>query len=329
MRAPNRATAFAKAMWQWFPAHKRTLPWRALSLADETQRAYMILVSEVMLQQTQVARVEVLFKRFLREFPTIHDLARASNREVILAWRGMGYNSRAIRLRDAAREIVEKFLGGGFPRGMAELQSIRGIGLYTAGAIRNFAFNLPTPCVDTNIERILHRVFVGPKRPDGSRKHGEKQMLALADRLLSFALETAVPPSLTKRQKRTANWHAALMDFGSLVCRKNKPRCEECPMAQGICKSAFRVKMQERDATSMKSREPGRLVGSVFVPNRIVRGRVVEALRDAHAGLTLEQIGKQISVDWSTVRHRKWLANILSTLARDQLVTRRKSKYLL
>ena len=101
---------FCEEIWHWFSVHKRALPWRDLEIADDTQRAYMILVSEIMLQQTQVSRVEVIFRRFLREFPTIHDLAKASNAQVIRSWRGMGYNSRALRLRDATKLIVGKAL---------------------------------------------------------------------------------------------------------------------------------------------------------------------------------------------------------------------------
>jgi A/G-specific adenine glycosylase len=110
----------------------------------------------------------IVFKRFLEQFPTLSDLADASNKEVIIAWRGMGYNSRALRLRDAARWIRDRDRVRNeynpspnpvFPSSMEELQTIPGIGHYTAGAIRNFAFGIPTPCIDTNIRRILHRVF--------------------------------------------------------------------------------------------------------------------------------------------------------------------------
>src|SRR3990167_4491389 len=105
MRREERIRQFVGEIWQWYARHKRTLPWRDLAIADNTQRAYMILVSEVMLQQTQVSRVQIIFKQFIARFPTIKDIARASNRDVLIAWRGMGYNSRALRLRDAARVI--------------------------------------------------------------------------------------------------------------------------------------------------------------------------------------------------------------------------------
>jgi len=109
VKRQERIEGFVEEIWKWYANHKRDLPWRDLSIKDDTQRAYLILVSEVMLQQTQVERVKIIFKRFLDEFPTLQDLARASNKDVILAWRGMGYNSRALRLRDAAKEIVSRF----------------------------------------------------------------------------------------------------------------------------------------------------------------------------------------------------------------------------
>ena len=108
MTHAERTEKFVDEIWSWYARHKRTLPWRDLAIKNDTERAYRILVSEVMLQQTQVSRVIVIYKRFLRQFPKLEDLAAASNRDVILAWRGMGYNSRALRLRNAARTIVDR-----------------------------------------------------------------------------------------------------------------------------------------------------------------------------------------------------------------------------
>ncbi|MEK7219005.1 MAG: hypothetical protein AAB728_06105, partial [Patescibacteria group bacterium] len=183
MTRGGREKLFCRQVWRWFARHKRKLPWRDLRTADHTQRAYMVLVSEVMLQQTQVPRVEVIFKRFLSGFPTLHALAAASNRRVILAWRGMGYNSRALRLRDAARTMMERH-GGIFPKTFGHLITIKGIGPYTAAAILNFAFNIPTPCIDTNIRRILHRVFYGPEKRDGTWRRNERDLMGIAARLL-------------------------------------------------------------------------------------------------------------------------------------------------
>lgn len=347
MRHPDRTAAFDERMWHWFATHKRTLPWRDLKINDVTQRAYMILVSEVMLQQTQVSRVEVIFKRFLREFPAIQDLAKASNKAVIIAWRGMGYNSRALRLRDAAREIVRRQKSeegqerqegkNTFPHEYDDLLSIKGIGPYTAAAIRNFAFHLPTPCIDTNIRRILHRVFIGPDNADGTFRVGDKKLLPLAETTLRLVLniepKTKNLSGSLKASPRSssADWHAALMDFGSAICIKKNPRCDMCPMSKGICTSAFRVPAKGRDGKSSVSRksikqEPGRKVGSKFIPNRIFRGRIIEALRDEPRGLTLQQIGSQIALDWSEAEHTDWLTSILLKLQKDQMIVKTRGE---
>lgn len=305
-------------MWQWFETHKRILPWRDLQISDDTQRAYMILISEVMLQQTQVPRVEVIFKRFLGQFPTIHDLARASNKDVVIAWKGMGYNSRALRLRDAAKVIVEEH-GGIFPRELGQLLHIKGIGSYTAAAIRNFAFSLPTPCVDTNIRRILHRVFIGPDQADGTFETSDKKLLPLATDTLTIALE--LQPKLTG-----ATWHAALMDFGSAICKKSNPQCAICPMAKnGLCKSAFKI--NGRTVQRKSKTEPGRLVGSVFIPNRIFRGRIIDELRHAPKGLTFADIGSRISVDWNAIEHAEWLKGLIDRLKKETFIVEKQSVF--
>ncbi|MEK7137485.1 MAG: hypothetical protein AAB853_04340 [Patescibacteria group bacterium] len=115
MKRSDQIHAFVQEIWRWYAVHKRDLPWRDLVLLNENERAYRILVSEVMLQQTQVRRVKIMFKEFLERFPRMRDLAAAGSREALVAWRGMGYNSRVLRLRDAAKTICERFEGK-FPR---------------------------------------------------------------------------------------------------------------------------------------------------------------------------------------------------------------------
>ncbi len=332
MKRDERMQRFGQEMWEWFSRRKRTLPWRDLQIEDDTQRAYMILVSEVMLQQTQVSRVQIIFKRFLEQFPTIQDLAKASNKDVIIAWKGMGYNSRALRLRDAAATVVDQY-NGIFPRELEELLAIKGIGAYTASAIRNFAFHIPTPCVDTNIHRIMHRVFEGPE-PEKINRETQKKVLGLAEKTLKVALDTLTPgPSPTGRGG-AADWHAALMDFGSLTCKKNNPLCEECPMATGICKSAFSIKRHRTGVTAtpaslLRAVEPGRQSGGKFIPNRIFRGRIVDVLRDAENGLDEQKIGSSICLDWDEAEHLEWLRGLLKGLVRDEMVVLREKNYVL
>jgi len=305
---------FASEIWSWYARHKRTLPWRDLLIKDDTQRAYMVLVSEIMLQQTQVPRVIVIFRQFLETFPTLRDLAAASNKEVILAWRGMGYNSRALRLRDAAKSIQSEY-GGVFPKEYDQLIAIKGIGPYTAAAVRNFAFNIPTPCIDTNIRRILHRSFIGPENADGTWPVPDKELLELAKEVLDIAMDGA-------EGHDARNWHAALMDFGSLVCTKANPKWEICPLTdRGLMKAAYKVVPLKKDR--IKKTEPGRMMGAKFIPNRIFRGRIVEALRDAKQGMTLDEIGREISTDWNPEEHAEWLRMIVEKLVAEEMVRRK------
>jgi len=320
MRRKERITGFVEGIWRWYSLHKRSLPWRDIEIDNDTERAYRILVSEIMLQQTQVERVKVIYVFFLQQFPTLQDLANASNREVILAWRGMGYNSRVLRLRDAARRIMEEF-NGVFPKEMTALESIKGLGHYTAAAVRNFAFNMSTPCIDTNIRHILHRTFVGPERADGTWEKDDRFLLHIAEEVLKMAMDG-------QRNHDARNWHAALMDFGSLVQTKKNPRWDLCPLtAKKLMKAT--IKNFPRSQVRSPNPEPGRKIAGRFVPNRIVRGRIVEALRDAPAGLSLDVLGRRIASDWSKARHRRWLQEILTRLRRDALVTERARKYVL
>lgn len=315
MKRSERVQIFVEEIAKWYAVHKRELPWRDLPTADENERAYQILVSEVMLQQTQVERVKIVFKNFLNSFPQMKHLAAASNRDVIMAWRGMGYNSRALRLRDAALSIHTK-LGGVFPREMQELTSIKGIGAYTGAAIRNFAFNLPTPCLDTNIRRILHRVFVGPETAEGTWEKDDRYLLEIAEECLAATTLDA------------RNWHAALMDFGSLVCTKRNPKWDICPLTKkGIMKAAFKTPRPSLNSTPTK--EPGRFVGSTYIPNRIFRGRIVEELRDEPSGLQMHEIGSRICIDWSPAEHQVWLQGLVEKLTRDSLVRQQQGKILL
>lgn len=301
MTRSERTEIFVSEIWKWYSRHKRDLPWRDLTIKNDTERAYRILVSEIMLQQTQVSRVKIVYKDFLSRFPKINDLASASNKEVIMAWRGMGYNNRALRLRDCAKTIGND----PFPIEMDLLQKLPGVGHYTAAAIRNFAFDLPTPCIDTNIRRILHRTFVGPENRDGTWSKNDAYLLSIADEILKEAI----------KHGSTRDWHAALMDFGSLVCTSRSPKWDVCPLTKAkIMKAAYKVP----ERIHKKKTEPGRTVGSTFIPNRIFRGKVIEQLRD-QSGMTLDQIGREVCLDWSA-DHVDWLQGIVDALKKDHLV---------
>lgn len=323
MNRSDRADIVVSEIWKWYKRHKRTLPWRDLAIEDDTERAYQVLVSEIMLQQTQVSRVKIVFKDFLSRFPKINDLASASNKDVILAWRGMGYNNRALRLRDAARAVVNnsefRMQNSEFPKEMTDLQKLPGVGHYTAAAIRNFAFNVPTPCLDTNIRRIIHRAFYGPERADGTWPTSDTELLHVAELLLHRALHHG----------DARNWHAALMDFGSLVCTKRSPKWDVCPLTEkGVMKAAHKVPVFESKQKKIR-KEPGRFVGSTYIPNRIFRGKVIEELRDAPTGLPLRTIGRRICLDWNDDDHTEWLKGIIQGLTRDKLIRSQRNRIVL
>lgn len=338
MNKKERIASFVQTIWSWYAVHKRALPWRDVQIADDTERAYRILVSEVMLQQTQVSRVIHIYRSFLETFPKIENLANASNRDVLIAWRGMGYNSRALRLRDAAKVVSEETQDirhktqVQFPKNMEELQAIPGIGHYTAAAIRNFAFNIPTPCIDTNIRRILHRTFVGSENPDGTWEKNDAYILKIAEEVLEVAIRNK---KQEVRSKRTAaDWHAALMDFGSLVQTKSNPKWDICPLtAKGMMKTTpknfIRQSLETPPRGVSTKREPGRFVGTMYIPNRIFRGKIVEALRDAPKGLEPEALGKAVCIDWSKRQHERWLRGMLEKLLQDGLIEQTRSAFFL
>lgn len=276
-----------------------------------------MLISEVMLQQTQVPRVIILYKKFIQKYPDLKALSEATNAEILIAWRGLGYNSRALRLRDAARIMMEEYEGV-IPDGIEELLSISGIGAYTASAVRNFAFGIPTPCVDTNIRRILQRFFYGMESKDSKKNASEDTILRLSGEMLMSALEVGFS---------CADWYAALMDFGSLVCTKNAPKWESFnDDLRAACKG---YGTQIKRTKNVNKKEKGRTIAGKHIPNRIFRGRAIEALRDAKNGLSFDEIGRTIAIDWTMGDHEKWLIALLEKLENNQMIQHKRQKYLL
>ncbi len=198
---------FRQRLLAWYRRHGRDLPWR------KTDDPYHILVSEIMLQQTQVDRVLPKYAEWLDKFPSLHALASAPEHAVAEAWRPLGYNIRPRRLQSIARESVAKY-GGQLPSDEATLLSFKGIGQYTAGAIRSFAFRQRAAILDTNVARVLYRVYVGAGDP---KSHAMKRHLWTLS-------ETLVPA------RHVFDFNQALMDFGAIVCVARAPRCLVCPM---------------------------------------------------------------------------------------------------
>ncbi len=292
----GRDRRFVRAVRDWYRRHGRTLPWRGES------DPYRIILSEVMLQQTQVSRVLVLYGRFLRRFPSMRSLARAPRRDVILAWRGMGYNNRAVRLHALASVIVGR--GMHIPRSAEELLELPGIGKYTAHAILSSVHGLPVPVVDVNVRRLLSRVFW--RMPTTADMRSEAEIWRAAGRI--------VP------RRGAYDWNQALMDLGATICTARRPDCAACPLDR-IC--ASRKGMAHAKGKPSRS-EPG-LRG---VPNRIYRGRIVEALRSTKGGITAGDLGRTIHPGFSD-GDAPWIGKLIAGLERDGLVRVRKDGSLL
>lgn len=209
---PARRTAFGRNLRVWFKRNGRDLPWR------RTRDPYEVLVSELMLQQTQVSRVLAYYAAFLDRFPTLADVARARPARVMEAWEGLGYYARARNLHRLAREVTDRGRSPNrtLPPDPADLRSLPGIGAYTAGAVASFAYERRAALVDTNVARVLTRAFA----PATNRKSssGQKALWGIAESLLPRA--------------GSATWthNQALMELGALVCTARVAKCGECPV---------------------------------------------------------------------------------------------------
>lgn len=277
-----------KKLLSWYGKHKRDLPWR------HTRHPYHILVSEVMLQQTQVDRVIFKYKEFLKRFPTTKKLAAASTADVIRAWQGLGYNRRALFLQKTAKAVEEKYKGK-FPQTIDELKQLPGIGDYTARAVLSFSFELPFPMMDTNHRRFYQRVFFGLDQK--------------SDKELLIAAEQVMP-------KQPYDWNQGLMDFGSIICLTSRPKCEVCPL-QKYCKAYPDILKEENQIKKKKAKHS--------IPfkqtDRYVRGRIVDLLRGVH-GVRSEQVYRLFAEEYGYDR----VGDIIAGLVKDQLIIEKRGK---
>lgn len=276
-----------RSLLVWYDAEHRDFPWRS------TRDPYAVLVSEVMLQQTQATRVVERFPRFLARFPSVEALASASTAEVLAAWSGLGYNRRALALQRAAITVAQR----GWPRDVAGLARLAGVGPYTARAVASLAFDVPVGVVDTNVRRWLLRRIGGPDRP--------ATLQATADALAAPGQGADV-----------AAWTHATMEFGASICRARSPRCDICPVASG-CPSrgvAARIAVPRQAA----------LRGS----SRAYRGAVLRVLTasDGHA-LPATRLRRELSAQSQRIGPRLgeagWRA-ILGGLEHDGLIHQRE-----
>ncbi len=206
---PVLVRTFQTRLLSWFSRHARSLPWR------RTRDPYRVLVSEFMLQQTQVSRVTEYYPRFLKRFSSMERLAQATPRAVREAWDGLGYYARARNLHQLAKQVSGA--GGQVPDTPEELVKLPGVGRYTAGAVACFAYEKPVAAVDTNVARVIRRAFLGEK--------------AEANRVWEIA-QRLVP----KEGKRAWRFNQGIMELGAVICVARKPRCGECPV-RAMCRT--------------------------------------------------------------------------------------------
>ncbi len=231
MRREERIATLRRGIFRWFGRHRRDLPWR------RTRDPWRVLVSEVMLQQTQVPRVVPKYLAFTRRWPTPAALAKAPLSDVLRAWSGLGYNRRGRNLWLAAKAIVDRF-DGRVPTAIDELETLPGIGRYTARAVAAFAFNRGAALWDTNIRRIFSRYFAG----------GEFGA-PVSDRALDVLLAAALPAG------KSRDWHGALMDFGSAVCIGRDPDCAACPLRRS-CRAAPHFLAEREPRRALLRKQP-------------------------------------------------------------------------
>ena len=286
----------APGLMSWFDMFRRDLPWRNPSKSsdhrtdaslDPPADPWGILVSEIMLQQTPVARVEPIWRAWMQRWPTPADLAAATPAEVIRAWGKLGYPRRALRLHAAANALVERH-DGRVPDDLDALLALPGIGDYTAGAILAFAYQRPALALDTNVRRVL-------ARHDGGRAYPAASITAA---------ERARASELMATSGDGAQWMAALMELGALICTSASPHCEKCPVAEG-CR--WRALGYPDDAP--RPRRQPRYDGS----DRQARGALLDVLRAADGPVSK----KRLDLAWADMSQRE---RALDSLVADGLV---------
>lgn len=284
---PSDLGAFRDALCEWYDEHHREFPWR------DTTDPYAILVSEIMSHQTQLDRVETAWRAFLDRWPTVDALATADQADVVAFWstQRLGYNNRARYLHRTAQQVVDEF-DGTIPESPTDLESLPGVGPYTANAVASFAYNNGEAVVDTNVKRVLYRVFSDLHEQDSPTYQ------QIADALM---------PAGDSRI-----WNNAVMELGALACEKT-PRCDaaDCPW-RAWCDAYASGDFTAPDVPIQPEFEGSR---------RQYRGRVIRALRD-DAELALDDLGPRIRVDYVPDGEygRDWLRDLLEDLENDGLV---------
>jgi A/G-specific adenine glycosylase len=282
----ERLGAIGRDLLAWYERHRRDLPWR------RSRDPYRIWVSEIMLQQTQVATVIGFYERWMQRFPDVAALARADTDAVLSAWEGLGYYSRARNLLAAARRVVDEH-GGQLPRAIEALRQLPGIGRYSAGAIASIAYDAAEPAVDGNIVRVLTRLFC---------LEGDPKRAPLAERIWQLA-RRLIP------QGRARDFNQALMELGATCCTPRSPSCGRCPVA-AHCEASRRDAVERFPESSRRpvAIEQTRVAAVISRGGRVLTVRQpataarwaglwtfpeTERAQDASAGVTLERFVRE------------------------------------
>ncbi len=291
--------AAQRRLLQWYRRYGRAaLPWRV------ARNPYHTVVSEFMLAQTQVDRVVPKFESFIERFGDFRSLARASVAEVLREWKGLGYNSRAVRLHRLAETVVRRH-GGALPSEREALRSLPGIGPYTAPAIRAFAFDIDDAPIDTNVRRIVNRLFFGLEYPR-----------AASARELDERARALAPPG------RAHDWSSALMDLGATICTSRAPKCLLCPL-RSDCRAApvDAASLDRLRAAAQKRRSPQNSIPFERT-TRYARGRIVDRLRDLPPGERISFVDLHHAIASQIAgRTMEEVREFVHALERDGLVT--------
>ena len=288
--APPVRRSLQRSLLAWYARGHRDLPWR------RTRDPYDILVSEVMLQQTQADRVAPKFTEFLSLFPDFAALAQSPTADVIRAWAPLGYNRRAVRLQRMAQRVAGE-MGGRLPATAGALEQLDGVGAYTAAAVASFAFGEQVAAVDVNVRRVVTRLLWGDGRP--------------APREIAEAAQDLLP------SRQAYDWNQAMMELGAVLCLKRTPRCSDCPVrrhcrvAPLLANGGLRI----AEAKAAYKATPFKQTRRYF------RGRIVDALRALPNGrwLTLARLGAAVKPGYGDA-DAAWLAGLVTALAGEGLV---------
>jgi len=283
---------FLRALLPWYRQHGRDLPWR------KTQDPYQIFMSELMLQQTQVDRVIPLYERWLKQFPTWKKLAEAETSALIHGWAGLGYNRRALFARESAKQVVADRV----PKTEDGWRTLKGVGPYMAAALTEFVNHKRALVIDTNIRRVIGRVFLKLPYPR-----------PIDDASILKVLEKETP----LRGSQHSDMPQALMDLASGICSIRRPKCEICPL-RTPCKARPGFEKGIYDDTKPRKKVTERIRDNKKYPDRIYRGRILAWVRE-NGATDMRHLGAKIDPEFS-LNDQDWVEAMIERMVKDGLL---------